>query len=370
MRIVSPLLKHAVYPAMHRVGWLARIHPNSGYAVVNYHGVVPSDHVPSDHSSSDRASSNHSGAESFLDGNLVRPEVLRKQLQFLKKDFEIIHPEDFRGWVEQDKPLPPRAVLLTCDDGLLNTLTDMLPVLRSEGVFCLFFVTGASSGDDPGKLDPRTLWPRMLCYEELYRLMQTGALSESDLELPAEAEPESSSKTFQDRWWRTVRRASRLNAAARSDWMNRVRSHCGAKQSLGSERRWRLLNITELRLLSDAGMSIGAHTSSHPILSLCSDEEARREIQESKIELERALGRTVWAFAYPFGNPSTMGEREIRLAREARYACAFLNVEHWGSAPSDRFAIPRTHVTSQTTLAEFAAHLSGLHNRLQRAVGG
>jgi len=217
------------------------IHPNSGYAVVNYHGVVPSDHVPSDHSSSDRASSNHSGAESFLDGNLVRPEVLRKQLQFLKKDFEIIHPEDFRGWVEQDKPLPPRAILLTCDDGLLNTLTDMLPVLQSEGVFCLFFVTGASSGNDPGKLDPRTLWPRMLWYEELYRLMQTGALSESDLELPAEAEPESSSENFSGSMVENSQKSfpPEWQPPARTG-LNRVRSHCGAKQSLGSERRWRL----------------------------------------------------------------------------------------------------------------------------------
>jgi len=79
MRIVNPLLKHAVYSGYAPGRMVARIHPNSGYAVVNYHGVVPSDHVPSDHSSSDRASSNHSGAESFLDGNLVRPEVLRKQ---------------------------------------------------------------------------------------------------------------------------------------------------------------------------------------------------------------------------------------------------------------------------------------------------
>jgi peptidoglycan/xylan/chitin deacetylase (PgdA/CDA1 family) len=117
-------------------------------------------------------------------------------------------------------------------------------------------------------------------------------------------------------------------------------------------------------------MSIGAHTLSHPVLSLCSDEEARREIQESRSDLERTLGRPVWAFAYPFGNPSTLGEREVRLAREAGFACAFLNVEYWGSGLSDPFALPRTHVTQDTALPEFAAHLSGLHTRLQRLVGG
>lgn len=356
MRLVSPLLKHAVYPALHHTGCLDRIAPIGGCSVVNYHGVVPADH----------SNDNHSSRDIFLDGNLVRPEVFRQQLQFLKSHYHVVHPDDFRAWVEQawvekgiGKKLPPRAVLVTCDDGLLNTLTDMLPVLQSEGVPCLFLVTAASSTNEPG----------MLWYEELYHLMRSKPLTDPDLQLPTEAATESSASiSFQSQWWTVVRQASRLDAKTRTAWMNKVRHRCGPTHTLDSERRWRLLNITELKQLADAGMSIGAHTVTHPVLSQCSDEEARCEIQESKISLERALGRPVWAFAYPFGNPSTMGDRELRLASEAGFACAFLNVEHWRTE-ANRFALPRTHVTSDTTLPEFAAHLSGLHSRLQRAVG-
>ena len=346
MRLVSPLLKHVVYPALHHIGWLDHIMPPGGYAVVNYHGVVPSD---------------HSVAETFIDGNLVQPEMFRRQLQFLKTHYNVIRPEDFRVWIEQGKQLPPRAVLVTCDDGLVNTLTDMLPVLQSESVPCLFFVTGASCSDEPG----------MLWYEELYHLMCTKPLIGSGLELPLEEGAESTlSDSFQARWWSTVRRASQLNAKARADWMGLVRGLAQADDSKPrSERRWRLLSIRELTQLAEAGMSIGAHTTSHPILSLCSEEEVRREIEESKNGLEKALGRPIWAFAYPFGNPSTMGEREVRLAREAGFACAFLNVEHWSADPSNPFALPRTHVNRDTALPEFAAHLSGIHARLQRAGG-
>jgi peptidoglycan/xylan/chitin deacetylase (PgdA/CDA1 family) len=345
MRLVSPLLKHAVYPALHHTGCLDRITPIGACSVVNYHGVVPADHSTDD---------------IFLDGNLLRPDVFRQQLQFLKSHYHVVHPDDFRGWIEQGKQLPRRAVLVTCDDGLLNTLTDMLPALQSEGVSCLFLVTAASCGNEPG----------MLWYEELYHLMRSKPLTDPDLQLPQEEGIESpSSMSFQTQWWSAVRQASRLDAKTRTDWMAKVRTHCGQTQALRSEKRWRLLNIAELTRLADAGMSIGAHTVSHPILSLCSEEEAQREIQQCKINLERALGRSVWAFAYPFGNPSSMGEREFRLARGAGFACAFLNVEHWGAAPANRFALPRTHVTSDTTIPEFAAHLSGLHSRLQRAVG-
>jgi peptidoglycan/xylan/chitin deacetylase (PgdA/CDA1 family) len=351
MRLVSPLLKHAVYPALHQIGWLDHTMPPGGYAVVNYHGVVPSD---------------HSVAESLLDGNLVQQETFRRQLQFLKAHYDVISPDDFRAWIEHGKHLPPRAVLVTCDDGLLNTLTDMLPLLESEDILCLFFVTGASCSDRPG----------MLWYEELYHLMRAGPLDGPSLRLPREEGTEPS-ESFQVQWWSTVRRASRLDARARAEWMALVRSHCDGTQvlhselpaALRSEKRWRLVNVTELKELADAGMTIGAHTLSHPVLSLCSEEEARHEILESKNDIERALGRPVWAFAYPFGDSSTMGEREVALAREAGFSCAFLNVEHWRAGPANPFALPRIHVSGNTTLPEFAAHLSGLHARLRLRVG-
>jgi peptidoglycan/xylan/chitin deacetylase (PgdA/CDA1 family) len=346
MRLVSPLLKRAVYPALHYTGLLDRFAPLSGYAVVNYHGVVPSD---------------HSESESFLDGNLVQPEAFRQQLRFLKAQYHVVRPEDFRAWIEQGKELPPRAILLTCDDGLVNALTDMVPVLRSENVSCLFFVTAASCSDRPG----------MLWYEELYLLMRNRSLTTPELQLLIDEAIESPfPENFQSQWWNTVRRASRLDARARADWLGLVRNHCGPVQRFGSEQRWRLMSVSELKQLAEHGMSIGAHTRTHPILSLCSAEEAQREIQESKREIEQALGLAVWAFAYPFGNPSTMGEREVRLAQEAGFACAFLNVEHWGAEHSNPLTLCRTHVTLDMTLPEFSAHVSGLHIRLQHAVTG
>ena len=346
MRLVSPLLKHVIYPTLHHTGLLRGMSPAGDCTVVSYHGLVPPDHYEGDF---------------FLDGNLVQPEVFRQQLRFLKANYQIIHPEDFRAWLEQSQPLPERAVLLTCDDGLVNALTDMLPVLQSEDVSCLFFVTAASCSDNPA-----TLW-----YEELYMLMRSRPLAGPVVELPREEGAEQApSGRFRDQWWSTVRSASRLDAGSRAEWIGRVRTHCGPQQDFRSERRWRLMNIAELRQLGEAGMSIGAHTVSHPVLSLCSESEVRREIQEGKAAIERSLGRPVWAFAYPFGDPSTMGEREVHLAQEAGFSCAFLNVEVWRSDGSNAFALARTHVTSDMTLPEFAAHLSGVHARLQRAARG
>ena len=344
MRLVTPLLKRAVYPTLHRTGWLGRMTPPRGYAVVNYHGVVPS---------------GYSSEEPFLDGNLIEAPVLRQQLRFLKSCYRVISPEEFRAWVQEGKPIPPSSVLITCDDGLANTLTDMLPVLQEEAVPCLFFVTASSAAAATG----------MLWYEEVHHLMRKSPLSAEILQALPPGEGEAYSRlNCQAQWWSIVKRASQMDAESRAQWIGSVRKEAGPVPLL-DESRWRLLNAAGLRKLSEAGMTIGAHTRTHPILSLSSEAEARREIRDCKVEIERVLGQTIWAFAYPFGNPATMGEREFRLARDAGYTCAFLNVEDWAGQESNALALPRTHVTADMTLAELAAHLSGLHMRLRSAVG-
>lgn len=129
MRIFSPLLKKVFYPALSRAGVFHRTSAQ-GLAVVTYHGVLPQ---------------GYESIDSAFDGNLISAEVLGLQLRLLKAYYNVISADDSLAWHERGRELPPRAVLLTCDDGLLNCLSDMLPVLRQEEVSCLFFVTGAST---------------------------------------------------------------------------------------------------------------------------------------------------------------------------------------------------------------------------------
>src|SRR6267378_5661845 len=142
MRIVSPLLKGALYPLLAKAGAFRRSSAK-GLAVVTYHGIRPAGYEPVD---------------PVLDGNLIRADMFRRQLQLLKAHYSLISPEEMLRWRAGGAELPPRAVLLTCDDGLLNNLTEMLPILEEEKLRCLFFVTGASAGEERG-----TLW-----YEELF----------------------------------------------------------------------------------------------------------------------------------------------------------------------------------------------------------
>lgn len=348
MKIVSPLLKKVVYPSLSAAGVLRRTAAR-GLAVVTYHGVLPEGYEPVD---------------SGLDGNLVTAEMLGRQLRSLKPHYDVISPEDLLAWLDGQQELPSRAVLITCDDGLLNCVTDMLPVLSQEKVKCLFFVTGASCGEKRN-----ILW-----YEELFLLLlheasqRPFAISHGGIEIKGELEPR---ERLRAAWWSGVKRLSQASAEKRRAWLDAARVQLGAKLEFNEAawRRFGLMTRGEVQRLVEAGMTVGGHTLSHPVLSQAEGGEARREIGETKATIESVIGARVWAFAYPFGDAQSVTSEVLAMPREAGYRAAFLN--YGGGLGSELlpYALPRIHVTWEMSWAELEAHVSGWYGRLRRMVG-
>lgn len=79
----------------------------------------------------------------------------------------------------------------------------------------------------------------------------------------------------------------------------------------------------ELRRLSAHPLAtIGGHTVNHLALGRLSDRRAREEVLAGADRLERELGRRPRHFAYPYGFPGKVGERDYRLLAELGFASA------------------------------------------------
>ncbi|HEY8787256.1 MAG TPA: polysaccharide deacetylase family protein, partial [Candidatus Limnocylindria bacterium] len=61
------------------------------------------------------------------------------------------------------------------------------------------------------------------------------------------------------------------------------------------------MNWDELRDHAARGIAVGSHTVSHPHLTKLSDDELRRELTESKEQIEDRLRRQCDDLAYPYG---------------------------------------------------------------------
>jgi peptidoglycan/xylan/chitin deacetylase (PgdA/CDA1 family) len=351
--VVSPILKRVVYPWLANSGYLRRRADGGAFCVLTYHGVLPA---------------GYEAGDPQQDGSLVTAENLRLQLQLLKECYHVVSPDDVRDWVVGGKELPERAVLLTCDDGLLNALTDMAPILREEGLSCLFFALGASAAQNCG-----ILW-----YEELYLLLLAapgGSYSFDALGMSVELGDRTQRRSA---WWYLVKKLSQYEQSARTSFLETSRMQFGLPDQWNAEstnneahrRRFGLLDRDQLRQLVHQGMSVGSHTLNHPILSQQPSDLAWREISESRSLLENVTGKPVWALAYPFGDAPSVTTREMQMAEQAGFKCAFMNIGGGFGASLPRFALPRVHVTADMTLSEFEAHVSGFHRDFRSRLSG
>src|SRR5690606_4616309 len=103
-----------------------------------------------------------------------------------------------------------------------------------------------------------------------------------------------------------------------------------------------MMTSAQVRQLHDAGMEIGGHTLTHPILASIDDTVAHTEITAGKAKLEAITGAPLRLFAYPNGKPGKdYLPAHVKIVRDAGFEAAVSTA--WGAArqDSDMFQLPR-----------------------------
>lgn len=225
-----------------------------------------------------------------------------------------------------DQTLPARAAAITFDDGYADNATCALPVLQRHGLPATFFI--ATSFLDGGRMWNDTV-------AEAIRRCPATALDLGDLGLGQHRLDSMGAK--QQAVSFILRQAKYLPFEQRQHAVEAIAARVGAR--LPDDL---MMTSRQIRQLRDAGMQIGAHTVSHPILARLDHETARREINGSKQMLEDLLQQAVTLFAYPNGTPEKDYRAEhATLIRQAGFACAVTTAAGAASAADDRYQLPR-----------------------------
>jgi len=82
----------------------------------------------------------------------------------------------------------------------------------------------------------------------------------------------------------------------------------------------RMLGWNEIKEMSNNGVTVGAHTITHPNLEQVDLETARKEILGSRKEIEEKIGKDVRYFACPYGKEN---EEIVNLVRSMGFDYAF-----------------------------------------------
>jgi len=120
-----------------------------------------------------------------------------------------------------------------------------------------------------------------------------------------------------------------------------VSGYCGKQNDWPTQPagipRMKLMDWGTLREIAGRGVSLGAHTVSHPKLPDLAAGECARELRDSRTEIENRIGQAVCSFAYPYGacNPA------VRHETAQHFAVACTTMLGYVPPRPDPIALPR-----------------------------
>lgn len=283
----------------------------------------------------------HRVAEVSSDPQLlcITPKHFEEHIEYLRLHYRLINLWDLKQSLEAGR-IPPKAVVVTFDDGYADNLYNAKPLLERYDVPATVFVTTGYLGGRRG------FW-----WDELERLLLLAPLLPEHLQINLNGSiyewhlgewahlPKALDVSYQK--WNVesgidptprhvaYRKLCQLLRPLNEETRNKVLSYLGTQAVFpdGWRADGRALTFEELKKLSKGELvKIGAHAVTHPMLAAQSSELQRWEIIESKRRLETILRRLVTSFSYPYGGQSDVNENTIAFVREAGYETACANV--------------------------------------------
>ena len=83
------------------------------------------------------------------------------------------------------------------------------------------------------------------------------------------------------------------------------------------------LNKKEIKYLKSLGMLIGSHGESHTLLSRLSYREQFKELNNSKIFLEKIINQSIDTFCYPYGGKISYNDNTLKILKKLKYKLAY-----------------------------------------------
>jgi peptidoglycan/xylan/chitin deacetylase (PgdA/CDA1 family) len=237
-------------------------------------------------------------------------EQLDAQVKYFKRHYNIVGGEELEALVLGKAPLKRLQVAITFDDGYLDNYTAALDVLRANDASATFFLVPpyVGTGFVPW-------WDEIAYLVRNTRVREIVLTVPEPLTVPLGGEVDREAAIH-----RVLRHFKHPANRPESGFMEQLREQ--AQCSVPAVGR-RFLDWDEARAMQKAGMTIGSHTMSHPLLGQLTAEQQRWELEESKKELEQELGVRIASVAYPVGSRTAFSGTTEGIAKSLGYTMGF-----------------------------------------------
>jgi len=290
------------------------------------------------------------------DGMTISQMVFDAQLRHLRKNHSVVSLDEAAAILRGERPIRSGLIALTLDDGYRDNYTRAWPILARYSMPATIFVT-------VGPLDGEvSLWT-----EEIRGAL--WASSGQALDLQAMGWGAWPLRTDTERLaclYAVKHRLKALPDAERQRTLREIIQRLGSRGKTAVQEQ--MLTWDMVREMSKRGITIGAHTVSHKILTQIAPQEVDWEIRESKHRIEQRLGEPVRHFAYPNGTRADWDSQIQGAVKQAGFETACTTLRGSNPVGQDAYALRRLEITDagctdprgRFSAAMFAAQLAGV----------
>jgi peptidoglycan/xylan/chitin deacetylase (PgdA/CDA1 family) len=262
-------------------------------AILMYHSVLPDPAAQAD----------------SLGGIIHSETAFRAQMELLARDYCPVGLDHAVKHLRDGEGMPKRSVIVTFDDGYADNHEVAMPILNHFAVPATFYVTV----DCVEK--KRLPWPSRLrfAFRTTKRASWTDPLARTWSLTP----PHHGDEAF----LAACDQCCGLSGTAQEEFIRRVEQELQA--CLPGQSGSLMMSYEQLRELAGHGHTVGSHTMTHPNMAQLKEDDAYRELAESKQRLESQLGAPVQHFSYPCPALSPhWSERTVQQSRVLGYNTA------------------------------------------------
>jgi peptidoglycan/xylan/chitin deacetylase (PgdA/CDA1 family) len=277
------------------------------------------------------------------DGSNVSVSVdnFSKQMKFLFENYNVISLDQFVKNFHNDISLPKNSVIITFDDGYVDSYRNAYPILKKFNLPATIYLTANYIGSD------KLFWWDLLSY-----MLKRTKVNSLEIEKLGIVSLRNKSKAY-----------NRIKSMLKSvDDAKKDTIILELSQKLGVKipKRNMFMDWQQAKIMSRNDISFGAHTCNHPILTNISLKSARSEISLSKSIVEKRLGKNVCSFAYPNGHKEDYNAKIISILKGQGFESAVTYIPGWVGNRSDLFSLNRVFVRYSDDMIIFKNKLTGM----------
>jgi peptidoglycan/xylan/chitin deacetylase (PgdA/CDA1 family) len=265
-----------------------------------------------------------------LPGEVTKADF-EKHIKHLSKNYNIISLEDFIFRVREKQSLR-RCVVITFDDGFRDNYENAYPILKKYGVpATIFLLTGRIE-------DGKAPWFMQFRHSFMKTVLDEISFDYEDINFNLPLKSINDKKTSATK---AMLYLQTLPDHKRIDMAKVIIEDLTVGEI--DELQGVMLTWDQIREMSENGISFGAHTINHPVLSNLPSKEAENEIISSKRIIEEKIDKEIVHFAYPFGRTGQYNNQTIKILKENGFKCAVTTVLGPTDHREDLFQIKRCY---------------------------